>query len=186
MWTAKPWKLSKCSSQHMHASMLETFLNIDLFDYVFTVVRNPVHRIISEYKWRIKRDIAKDGFNAWYKATRQEFEKDNFFSDNHMRPMHEFVTKKCNVFKLEDGLDHLPATIEKDLLNKKKKIQWENPLIRNQKEDLHSKRLAQKPELQARYQNSKPSERTIQDIFKDYENDFKFFNYSMDPNIYLE
>ena len=185
MWTAKPWRLSKCSSQHMHASMLETYLNIDRFDYVFTVVRNPVHRMISEYKWRIRREIAKDGFNPWYKATREEFEKDNFFSDNHIRPMHEFITKQCHVFKLEDGLDHLPDTIKTGLQSSKKIVNWENPAIRNQKENVHSKRLTENPDLKERYENSKPSEQTLQDIFKDYENDFKFFNYSMDPKVYL-
>ena len=59
--------------------------------------------------------------------------------------------------------------------------------IRDQEseKDLHSKRLAQNPELKERYDNSRPSEQALQDIFKDYENDFKFFDYSMDPKLYL-
>ena len=55
-------------------------------------------------------------------------------------------------------------------------------VIRNQKEDLHSKRLAQNPELKERYDNSRPSEQALQDIFKDYENDFKFFDYQWIPS----
>ena len=89
------------------------------------------------------------------------------------------------MFKLENGLDHLPKTIKQALQSGKKAVKWDTSVIRNQKEDLHSKRLAQNPELKERYDNSRPSEQTLQDIFKDYENDFKFFDYSMDPKLYL-
>ena len=56
----------KCSPQHMHAELLLGILRVDRFDCVFSIVRDPVERMLSEYRWRIKHPWARDGFDKWY------------------------------------------------------------------------------------------------------------------------
>jgi len=185
IWTAKPWKFSKCSAQHMHADLLNSFLNLDKIDYIFATVRNPIYRMISEYKWRIKRDIASNGFNRWYQEARQQYQADNFYADNHMRPMHEFITPNCTIFKLEDGFSTIPTSIEHSLSSKKKEFNFSFKEIKNQKEDLHKQRVIENPGLADRYNKATPDEETLSMIIKDYKTDFELFNYSADINDYL-
>jgi hypothetical protein len=185
IWTAKPWKFSKCSAQHMHAELLNTFLHLEKIDYIFATIRNPVHRMISEYKWRIKRDIASNGFNDWYEEARKNYQADNFYADNHMRPMHQFITSECIVFKLEDGFSSIPLSIEKALSKKKKEFQFSCKNIQNQKKELHQQRMLEEPKLITRYKSIKPSEKTVSMIIDDYIADFEIFNYSTDLQTYL-
>lgn len=137
-----PKHRNRCSLQHMHASLLEAVLDINSFDYIFTIVRNPVHRIISEYKWRILDDSAQKGFDMWYEKTRKSFNCYNFFRDNHIRPMNEFITRNCEVFRFEDRcFDKLPCLIEQKLESKGKDLTLSTREISNQKKNVKARRL---------------------------------------------
>ena len=184
LFSLNPLGLLKCSPQHMHAGLLESILNIERFSYVFTVVRNPVSRLISEYKWRIKHSTAENGFDYWYEITRKKYEKNNFYFDNHIRPMHEFITRRCDVLKLEDGLSNIPGKIEIKLNHLGYDDLWITKKIANQKKDVHSNLLKEMPHLQSRFDRATPSTETVRKIFIDYENDFRFFNYSLDIEDY--
>lgn len=185
LFSLNPLKLRKCSPQHMHATMLESILNIERFDYVFAVVRNPVNRIISEYKWQISRKIAKDGIDAWYDEARSLYLEDNFRFDNHMRPMHEFIVGRCHVFKLEDGLSKIPRYIESQLKSMGMDVLWDINKIGHQKRDRHQIVISKKPFLKSRYDKVIPNKATVLKILKDYEKDFIQFGYTLNPECYF-
>ena len=180
LWSTRDFKFpecpeqykNRCSPQHMHASLLEEILNMNSFDYIFTVVRNPVDRIISEYKWSIRHDSAQYGFDRWYEEARKNFHSNNFYFDNHMRPMNEFITKECEVFRFEDKcFDKLPALIDQKLKLKGITYAWKTNEILNQKKDLKARRLKKYAELKERYENSLPSKNTLCKIIDDYKTD---------------
>ena len=44
----------KCSFQHFHAALLTQIINPNSFDAVFTILRDPMSRLQSEYRWRME------------------------------------------------------------------------------------------------------------------------------------
>ena len=47
---------TSCSAQHFHAKMFEELFNGASFDYSFTIVRDPLERMFSEYRHRAKNN----------------------------------------------------------------------------------------------------------------------------------
>jgi hypothetical protein len=95
----------KCSFQHFHADLLTQFLNPDSFDAVFTVLRDPLARLQSEYLWR--RQHAQQpvsDFNTWTKEMFSRYRFNRFLLDNHIRPQCEFILPGAQVTVLEAGL----------------------------------------------------------------------------------
>ncbi|MEG4644245.1 sulfotransferase family protein [Paracoccus pantotrophus] len=100
---------SRCTPQHYRAQDIEALLGEGFFDYAFTIVRNPYHRIESEY--RMRAQLAKDSFwkglpafSPWVEENLDLQRRAKFHLDNHLRPQWEFLGKDVEVFKLEDGL----------------------------------------------------------------------------------
>ena len=96
---------SLCSPQHMHLEMLRSLFRFSSFDKIFTFVRHPRNRILSEYKWRVKYLNERRNFNDWFYESFKEYEKNNYCLDNHLRPQVDFVSNAVEVFKIEDGID---------------------------------------------------------------------------------
>lgn len=97
----------KCSFQHFHADLLNRFLNPDSFDAVFTVLRDPVARLQSEYRWRRqhgKQPVAD--FDSWVSEIFRSYRRNPFVLDNHIRPQSQFLLPGAQVSVLEDGLAH--------------------------------------------------------------------------------
>ena len=69
------------------------------FDYEFTVVRHPLQRFVSILGYL---GIPKDGSNAHALYVLKEFDKDNSYLGNHVRPQVQFISDKTEVFKFED------------------------------------------------------------------------------------
>jgi hypothetical protein len=74
----------------------------------FTVVRNPYDRLISEYKWRLKKSrlfksrLFKyvnnvDNFNDWISSTLVNNNLRYFAIDGHLIPQHHFTHDKMHV-----------------------------------------------------------------------------------------
>lgn len=108
--------IRRCTPQHMHREMLEMILRVDQFDGVFTVVRDPLARIRSEYLWRHRHDdFGVDGRSVekWTARTLRRYGKDPFIFDNHIRPQVDFLLDRALVFRFEDGLDAMAATLNK-------------------------------------------------------------------------
>ncbi len=97
-----------CSPQHFHLAILNSFFPRKFFDWRFTVVRDPMDRLKSEY--RMRRGIFADEsltFPAWVGAVFQRYGKNPYVFDNHIRPQVEFVDDHVEVFRFEDGLDRV-------------------------------------------------------------------------------
>ena len=181
LYQARPAGFLRCSAQHMHMDLLEQFIDLNYFDAIFSVVRNPVARIISEYKWRIKSPYAKHGIDHWYTKTRDIYNKNPFAFDNHLRPMNAFVRDNSKIFKLEEDMPLIAPWLRQKLPS----VSTFQPEIRNQKDNLHQQRVATNPKLIRLYNLATPSEETIAHILNDYREDFKRFNYSTKLDTYL-
>ena len=95
----------RCNLQHMHAELFDTFVPPDFYDDGFCVTRHPIARLVSEYYWRNSLGHVKAKFGKWVSNRLKEYESDNYILDNHFRPQVEFVGKKIQTFRFEDGMD---------------------------------------------------------------------------------
>lgn len=81
-------------------------------DAVFTLVRDPAARMVSEYRWqrthrrgtRAGRWLARLPFPLWLRLMLAVARRNPFAFDNHFRPQTEFVPEGAVVLRLEDGL----------------------------------------------------------------------------------
>lgn len=99
------YAVTKCPPQHFHAAILEAILELERFDLVFTVIRDPLKRLLSEHAMCLLRgDIAACSFDAWHEEARRRRQMDPFVWDNHLRPAVEFLLPTALVYPLEGGL----------------------------------------------------------------------------------
>lgn len=99
-----------CNPQHFQYDLLR-HLTPDIENTPsFAVVRHPLLRVISEYKYRqslLKKKGKKSGsitreVSNYFK----DYGFDPYIHDNHIRPQIEFVSANTRIFKLENGLQH--------------------------------------------------------------------------------
>ncbi|MCF7998276.1 MAG: sulfotransferase family protein [Methylovulum sp.] len=102
-----------CSPQHFHRDILLQKVDFSCLDVVFTIVRDPVIRLISEYNFRmdsrIKRGQPLIRISEWMKKTFTAYNTKPFIHDNHIRPQHEFIVPGCRVYRYEQGLENIIA-----------------------------------------------------------------------------
>lgn len=101
----------RCNLQHMHAELFDTFVPPEFYRKGFCVTRHPIARLVSEFHWRESLGHVKAEFDEWVRNRINEYSKDNYILDNHFRPQHEFVGKKIQVFRFEDGMDTILTAI---------------------------------------------------------------------------
>jgi hypothetical protein len=122
-----------CSYQHEHYSSLDEKNSLDNHDFIFTVIRNPLYRLISQYKWcctywsnYISNVPDEDCFSAypepyWKHLPFEDFVKisldcyreNRFTQDNHIRPQADFVGPKVTkVYKFP----HVFTEIQSDMV----------------------------------------------------------------------
>jgi hypothetical protein len=95
------------SPQHFDRNILKSLFreteNIDSF----TIVRHPIERLISEYKFRQfgdKKGVLFDiSFDVFVDAVFKYYKFNSFCLDNHIRPQSEFILEKTKIHKFEDG-----------------------------------------------------------------------------------
>ncbi|MEW5422316.1 sulfotransferase family 2 domain-containing protein [Amorphus sp. 3PC139-8] len=112
-WWSEERKWSRSSPQHITTKDLTRIIDIDIFDYTFTVIRDPVDRFISAFNHnRLDRRI------AWYESLPKFLNKleksgDYFLYrfDNHFLPASYFIPEKCEIFYLEDGMEPIRARL---------------------------------------------------------------------------
>lgn len=114
-----------CSPQHYHAELIQRRLaadGIDHLDGIFTVVRNPIDRVVSEYNFRmqnlLRRAVQKGtsaprlpSLNGFIWNAVNKWREDPLTMDNHIRPQHEFPIPGCRVFHFESGLQDIVAAV---------------------------------------------------------------------------
>lgn len=95
----------RCPPQHMHWQLLNGILDMTVFDVIFTVVRQPLDRLLSEYRWQRQRRGLTVDLDGWVNTTLDAYDDDPFVHENHIRPQHEFLPPNGRVYRLEDGLE---------------------------------------------------------------------------------
>lgn len=131
LWNNRGPRLLLVSPQHYHNKILNQ-LNLIISGYKFTVVRDPIDRIISEGLYRKIRDI--DAFIFFSLFVYRWFPR---FLDNHIRPQSHFLIPGINIFKFEDGIDdvfkalHSMGFLQADIAvpHLKKNALMEKPII---------------------------------------------------------
>jgi hypothetical protein len=122
-------KYRRCAPQHMDARQIQALLRPGKIDYVFMTVRDPVARIVSEYKMQ-SRTLGGCGLMGdWLERMLAQYAKSPYFFENHFRPQVEFRIGECDFFRQEEGYGE--ALVER--------IEQRTGLrIRNRKIDVHN------------------------------------------------
>jgi len=112
-WTGGGWRRADppCSPQHLTWADAAPRLP-RAPDAAFAVVRDPVARMLSEYRWqgharrgtRAGRALARLPFSTWLGIMLGLAARNPYAFDNHLRPQADFVPPGARVFRLEDGL----------------------------------------------------------------------------------
>lgn len=97
----------RCSPQHFHAALLREMMVLSSFDAIFTVLRDPMDRLQSEYRWRRQHTPhSLPAFDTWVNQVFDRYQVDSFVLDNHIRPQEQFVLPQAQVTALERGVAH--------------------------------------------------------------------------------
>lgn len=113
-----PDPFSACSAQHFHRDALARLFPPDFFHYRFALVRHPVDRLISAYRFRRSlkpksRRATRPAhlppepteLDAWVDDALHHRRAIPYLYDNHLRPQAAFLGAGITWFRLEDGLD---------------------------------------------------------------------------------
>ena len=101
---------SQTSPQHIDTASLGRLFPPGFFDASFTIVRHPVARLFSAYRFQIEVEALvppETRFGDWLQAIAARRAAEPFLYDNHVRPMTEIVPEGATVFHMEHGLDAL-------------------------------------------------------------------------------
>lgn len=101
-----------CSPQHFHLDILDRLFARNFFDYKFAIVRDPLQRILSEYRMRMAGRKPENvvEFGRWCLSAFRKFRENEYHLDNHIRPQCHFANESVDVFKLEEGIAPALAT----------------------------------------------------------------------------
>ncbi|MEI7601122.1 MAG: sulfotransferase family 2 domain-containing protein [Aestuariivirga sp.] len=96
-----------------------------LFDltklYSFAVVRHPVRRMVSEYKWALEKStlpgqLAQMAFSDYIRHMFDAYRRDENVVAGHFKPQIRFVGEKVTkIFKYESGLDNVLRHVLQDV-----------------------------------------------------------------------
>ncbi len=106
-----------CTPQHMHAALFEPLFKGAFLDASFAVLRDPVQRLVSEYRYR-RGQVERKGkrqmpsFEAWVERAFRLYADNPYFLDNHIRPQAEFVSAGMQLFRFEGGLEPVTDWLE--------------------------------------------------------------------------
>lgn len=118
---------SRISAQHLHRELYDQLFPRPFYDHGFCVLRDPVERMVSEFKYRAqpvqRRPIfgAPDGayafkvgkktklldFDGFVEFALASVQRDPKTFGNHFRPQVEFVHEDHHLFLFEDGMSQV-------------------------------------------------------------------------------
>ena len=104
---------SRTTPQHLSADEFETLFPSDFVDHKISVVRHPVSRIVSIFKWlrSTQKGVERD-FDKWLEKALSEVQADPWCHDGHLKCQVEFVPSGCQVFRLEEGLERVARYVD--------------------------------------------------------------------------
>ncbi|WP_062467530.1 sulfotransferase family 2 domain-containing protein [Demequina maris] len=112
---ANPNWVRRTSPQHYQTSVLESFLMFERFESVFTIVRDPLRRLVSEFIWSMRTsdevDTSPEALEDWTVKTLRRAVRNPWVLDNHIRPQVEFLHPLAHVYRFEDGLGEAMASL---------------------------------------------------------------------------
>ncbi len=77
-------------------------------DLSFALVRDPLARIVSQYRFQKPHSKASGlDFSTWLRVVLRAAALDPRIYGNHIRPQVDFLSEGMEVFRLEDGLDRI-------------------------------------------------------------------------------
>lgn len=119
-----PDRFSACSAQHLHHAVLARLFPPGFFEFSFSLVRHPVDRAVSEFRFRRgmkprSRRVTRpgrlgsepDAFEPWVDYMTLGAARHPYLFDNHARPQADFIGPETAVFRLEDGLGPVFAAL---------------------------------------------------------------------------
>ena len=123
-WTPIAW--ARTCPQHITADTHRILVPKGFADHDFIVFRDPVERLISEFRYRSQPPDEKGriwvdldeggrfegGFDGWAQAVFQMHTQDPYACDNHIRPQSEFWRDGLVPFFFEDGVDQVLRWID--------------------------------------------------------------------------
>lgn len=157
----------KVPPTHYDYEVLRRLFELDAL-YSFAIVRHPVKRMISQYKWAIEKStrastFAQMTFSEFIRLMFAEYRKNENLSAGHYKPQVRFVGEKVTkIFRYEAGLDVIIRRVLEDI-GFKPQGQLKLPIVNNS-----SPRTVE------------PSESDIQAIRDMYAEDFSAFGYDID------
>ncbi len=103
--------------QHFDASLLDVMFDRSFFDYAFLVVREPVERMKSEYRYAraLGRLEARLPFGAWTALELGRAKLWPHWRSNHFRPQSEFLCLGAEVLRFESGMSSILAAVSERL-----------------------------------------------------------------------
>jgi hypothetical protein len=99
--------------RHQPARVLQRIYFPEMIDYAFMVVRHPVARLISEYRYQRRHPgmhlsrLRAFGFDIWLRHALWRAERNPDWRGGHFRPQVDFACFDCEVFRLENGLEQV-------------------------------------------------------------------------------
>jgi hypothetical protein len=110
----------KVPPAHYDYGVLTRLFNLDAL-YSFAVVRHPVRRMVSEYKWAIEKSTASGKlvgmrFADYITYAFEQYRRDENFAAGHLKPQIRFVGDKVSkIFKYEAGLESIIGHVLQDV-----------------------------------------------------------------------
>ena len=110
----------KVPPAHYDYDYLNRLFDLDRL-YSFAVVRHPVRRMSSEYKWVLERStlastLAGMPFSDFIRYMFEQYRRDENVASGHIKPQIRFVgEKERKIFKYEAGLDTIIRRVLQDV-----------------------------------------------------------------------
>lgn len=110
----------KVPPAHYDYGVLNRLCNLDSL-YSFAVVRHPVQRMVSEYKWALEKSsgaasLAGKSFADYIRIMLENYKRDENIAAGHFKPQIRFVGDKVSkIFKYEAGLENIISHVLKDV-----------------------------------------------------------------------